>query len=200
MRSLSTGSGGERHDRTRQRGAPAREYRLAGGRPPASTLLLADDDGQPWDKAAWQMWRVDRWAPACLAVGLDPIPRPYDLRHSFASLLLAEGRQPLYVAKQLGHSLTVLLTTYAHLIDEYAERHPEGALSVPLADIAAGTPTVLPDDREAPIVTICKVGERSLSAMLLLKAYGYRHVTSVRGGLDALVNAGLETASSNSAA
>ena len=68
------------------------------------------------------MWRVDRWAPACRAAGLNPVPRPYDLRHSFASLLLAEGRQPLYVARQLGHSLAVLLSTYAHLIDEYAER------------------------------------------------------------------------------
>jgi integrase len=99
-----------------------REHRLASGRPPSSALLLTDDDGRPWDKTAWQMWRVDRWAPACRAVGLDPVPRPYDLRHSFASLLLAEGRQPLYVAKQLGHSLAVLLSTYSHLIDEYAER------------------------------------------------------------------------------
>jgi integrase len=65
------------------------------------------------------MWRVDRWAPACRKVRLDP--RPYDLRHSFASLLLAEGRQPLYVARQLGHSLAVLLSTYAHLINEYAD-------------------------------------------------------------------------------
>jgi hypothetical protein len=99
-----------------------REYRLAIGRPPASTLLLDGESGEPWDKTAWQMWRADRWTPACRATGLDPIPRPYDLRHSFASLLLAEGRQPLYVARQLGHSLPVLFSTYAHLIDEYAER------------------------------------------------------------------------------
>ena len=33
--------------------------------------------------------------------------------HSFASLLLAEGRQPLYVAKQLRHSLAVLPSTHA---------------------------------------------------------------------------------------
>jgi integrase len=98
-----------------------REYRLATGRPSGSTLLLLDDDGNPWDKSAWQMWRVDRWAPACRAAGLDPVPRPYDLRHSFASLLLAEGRQPLYVARQLGHSLAVLLSTYAHLLAEYEE-------------------------------------------------------------------------------
>ena len=99
-----------------------REYRLAAGRPSESTLILLDDHGRPWGKTAWQMWRVDRWAPACRAAGLDPAPRPYDLRHSFASLLLAEGHQPLYVAKQLGHSVAVLLETYAHLIEEYAER------------------------------------------------------------------------------
>jgi integrase len=98
-----------------------REYRLAVGRPPDGTLLLFDDDGRPWDKTAWQMWRVDRWAPACRAAGVNPFPRPYDLRHSFASLLLAEGRQPLYVASQLGHSVAVLLSTYAHLIDEYED-------------------------------------------------------------------------------
>jgi integrase len=98
-----------------------REYKLAVGRPPENRLILLDDDGKPWDKNAWQMWRADRWAPACRAVGLDPVPRPYDLRHSFASLLLAEGRQPLYVARQLGHSVAVLLSTYAHLIDEYED-------------------------------------------------------------------------------
>jgi integrase len=29
--------------------------------------------------------------------------RRYDLRHSFASLLLHEGRSVIYVARQLGH-------------------------------------------------------------------------------------------------
>lgn len=97
------------------------EYRLAVGHPPNGAPLLFDDDGRPWDKTTWQMWRVDRWAPACRAAGVNPVPRPYDLRHSFASLLLAEGRQPLYVARQLGHSVAVLLSTYAHLIDEYED-------------------------------------------------------------------------------
>ena len=76
-----------------------REYKLALGRPPGKSLILLDDEGKPWDKNAWQMWRADRWAPACRTVGLDPVPRPYDLRHSFASLLLAEGRQPRWVAR-----------------------------------------------------------------------------------------------------
>jgi integrase len=100
------------------------EYRAVSGRVSQAKPMLLDEDGDPWDKSAWQCWRADRWAPACHAAGLDPAPRPYDLRHSFASLLLAEGRQPLYVARQLGHSLAVLLSTYAHLIDEYADGEP----------------------------------------------------------------------------
>jgi len=99
-----------------------REYKFAIGRPPEKTLILLDDDRKPCDKNAWQMWRADRWAPACRAVGLDPLPRPYDLRHSFASLLLAEGRQPIWCATQLGHTLAVFLSTYAHLIDEFEDR------------------------------------------------------------------------------
>ena len=43
---------------------------------------------------------------------------PYSLRHSFASLLLAGGRQPGYVARQLGHSTAVLWEHYEHLISE----------------------------------------------------------------------------------
>jgi integrase len=100
----------------------ALEYKLAAGQPSGKSLILLGDDGEAWDKTAWQMWRVDRWAPACRAAGLEDAPRPYDLRHSFASLLLAEGRQPLHVARQLGHSVSVLLSTYAHLIDEYQDR------------------------------------------------------------------------------
>ena len=119
-------------------GQDLREYRLAVGRPAERALILQTDDGQAWSKSDWQMWRVDRWAPACLAAGLEAAPRPYDLRHSFASLLLAEGRQPLYVARQLGHSLAVLLTIYAHLIDEYADAQNIDA-DAEIAKARAGT-------------------------------------------------------------
>jgi len=80
-------------------------------------------------------------------------------------------------------------------LDEYGKQHPEGAFNVPLADLASGAPSVLPDDKDAPIVAVCKVGERSLTGMLLLKARGYKDVKSVRGGLDAWIAAGLPTRS-----
>ena len=41
----------------------------------------------------------------------DADGRPYDLRHSFASLLLHEGRSVIYVARQLGHGAQLTLST-----------------------------------------------------------------------------------------
>jgi site-specific recombinase XerD len=46
---------------------------------------------------------------------------PYDLHHSFASLLLHEGRSVRYVARQLGHDARLTLSTYVHVIDELDE-------------------------------------------------------------------------------
>ena len=60
------------------------------------------------------------WAPTLERVGIA-YQRPYDLRHSFASLLLHEGRSVIYVARQLGHSAAVCLRTYGHVIEELDE-------------------------------------------------------------------------------
>jgi integrase len=45
--------------------------------------------------------------------------RPYDLRHSFVSLLIAEGRTVIDVAGQAGHSPETCLRYYAHLFAEF---------------------------------------------------------------------------------
>lgn len=45
--------------------------------------------------------------------------RPYQLRHSYASLLIHEGRLSVReIADELGHSIQTLLTTYTHIINE----------------------------------------------------------------------------------
>ena len=77
--------------------------------------------------------------------------------------------------------------------EEFAAGHVPGAKNVPLPDLAGGGAAGLPDDKEAPVVTFCKVGERSLYGMLLLKAMGYHHVKNVAGGLRAWTEAGLPT-------
>jgi integrase len=109
--------------------APAqdlREYRMAVGRPSAKSRILLNSDGMPWTRNDWNEWARDRWAPALAQAGLEK-QRPYDLRHSFASLLLAERRTYKFVAGQLGHSVKVLMDTYEHLFDEYEDGAPINA-------------------------------------------------------------------------
>lgn len=104
------------------------ELRLAAGRP-ADDILVLPPTGEPtadahpeavtWTKTDWQTWRTSRWDRACKLATPSISSRPYDLRHSFASLLLAEGRSIHYVARRLGHSPALTLSTYGHLFAEY---------------------------------------------------------------------------------
>jgi hypothetical protein len=52
--------------------------------------------------------------------------KPYDLRHSWVSLLIANGASVVEVARQAGHAPTMTLDTYAHLFDEL-QGEPDGA-------------------------------------------------------------------------
>lgn len=56
------------------------------------------------------------WRPALAASGLAPEVRIHDLRHTAASLLIAEGAGPKAVCEHLGHSsVQVSLDRYGHL-------------------------------------------------------------------------------------
>lgn len=101
--------------------ADLREWRMAAGRPAGKALVFPRADGDPWTMEDWSNWRGRTWRQACEKAALDPVPRPYDLRHSFASLLLAEGRTVHYVAGQLGHSPELTLRTYGHVVAEFEE-------------------------------------------------------------------------------
>ena len=52
--------------------------------------------------------------------------RPYDLRNTFASLLVAARKNPLYIARQMGHySAGFTLDTYGHLLESVPRRQVE---------------------------------------------------------------------------
>ena len=94
---------------------------MASGRPRGTALVFPSATGEGRTKDEWDVFRRGAGSTACRHAGLVSAPRPYDLRHSFASLLLAEGRTVHYVAAQLGHSPALTLSTYGHLIAEYAD-------------------------------------------------------------------------------
>ncbi|MGI8864786.1 MAG: tyrosine-type recombinase/integrase, partial [Solirubrobacteraceae bacterium] len=95
------------------------EWRLASSRPSASALVFPAGSGQLWQRHDWQNWRNRTFIPAARSVGLD-LTVPYDLRHAFCSLLLAEGRTFIEVAAQLGHAPSMTSDTYGHVIQELA--------------------------------------------------------------------------------
>jgi integrase len=73
--------------------------------------------GGDWSEVGYEQWIARVWAPALDACGIQYV-RPYALRHSFASLLIHEGRSIVSVAAQLGHSPAVCLRVYAHVMAE----------------------------------------------------------------------------------
>ena len=94
-------------------------WRGSSARANQSALLFPRPDGGFWHESDWRNWRRRVYAPAASAAGVAGA-RPYDLRHSFASLLIAEGRMSVVeIAAQLGHRPTVCLDTYAHVMAEH---------------------------------------------------------------------------------
>jgi hypothetical protein len=55
--------------------------------------------------------------PARNSAGL-PAVRFHDLRHSYASMLIAQGKHPKEISEQLGHaSISITMDRYSHLLD-----------------------------------------------------------------------------------
>ena len=94
---------------------------MASGRPDDSQPVICGADGEPWSQDGYDQWRSKRWTKVLQALGLR-YQRPYDLRHSFASLLLHEGRSVIYVARQLGQGAQLTMSTYGHVIDELEDQ------------------------------------------------------------------------------
>ena len=81
--------------------------------------LFPRRDGTAWTMTDYRNWRRRRFDPAAETAGLVGV-RPYDLRHSFASLMIQSGYSPVELAAELGHAPTLTLNTYAHVFSEFA--------------------------------------------------------------------------------
>jgi integrase len=92
-------------------------WKGASGDPDDDAHVFPDSEESEWSANGFEKWRSRVFVPACEAAEIADA-RPYDLRHSFASLLLHEGRSVIYVARQLGHGAEMTLRTYGHVIDE----------------------------------------------------------------------------------
>lgn len=82
---------------------------LAGGR-------VFHDPGtdKPWQYE--QNARKRYWTPTLKALGIR-YRRPYNCRHTYATLGLMAGANPAFMARQLGHGLKVFFEDYADWIN-----------------------------------------------------------------------------------
>jgi integrase len=60
-------------------------------------------------------FRRRTWKPAQLAAGIEPLRRPYDLRHTFATFALRAGISTFDLSRFMGASLTMIDHHYGHL-------------------------------------------------------------------------------------
>jgi integrase len=85
---------------------------LEGRKPAPTELLVADRDGRPIPQNRFSQ----TWSRAVRRVGLAPGTRFHDLRHTYASALIASGCSVKVVQTHLGHkSAAMTLDIYSHL-------------------------------------------------------------------------------------
>lgn len=113
--------------------ADLEEWRLASRG--AGLIFPRKSDGLPWTKTDWDNWRSrhpkEGKRPRCFKraaedLGLGSSLKPYDLRHTAASLMAAAGWSAVEIAAQLGHSPTESQRTYQHLIHD--DRRDRGSI------------------------------------------------------------------------
>ena len=92
-------------------------WRLAQGNPLDESLVFPTSRGGIMADTDYRNWRSRVYEPAARGVGIEG--PPYDLRHSFASLLIYEGRPGVDVAAQIGDSTETTLKTYVHVFEEF---------------------------------------------------------------------------------
>ena len=79
--------------------------------------------------------------------------------------------------------------------DAHRREHVPGALNVPLHDLPEYV-SLLPEDKDATVLTICERGNLSLSGVLFLDSLGYRNARSINGGTQEWAADGFATTSS----
>jgi integrase len=102
---------------------------------PGSPLLFPAPEGGHIDI---HNFRSRHWRPAQRAVGIDPLRRPYDLRHTFATFALRAGVSIFDLSRYMGASLSMIDRHYGHLARD-GRQHAVELLDALLSETAAWT-------------------------------------------------------------
>lgn len=121
------------------------EWKMKSGRPDDDALVFPAAGGGHWKDHDYRNWRKRVFQSAADPLG---IARPYDLRHSYASLRFAESANPAEIADEMGNSLETLLSTYTHVIAELKGKRRVSAKKL-IKEARSACITVASDEAEA---------------------------------------------------
>jgi rhodanese-related sulfurtransferase len=77
-------------------------------------------------------------------------------------------------------------------VEEWNENHIDGAVLIPLNELDSRV-SEIPTDQD--VLIICRSGNRSATARDILRGYGLNRTTSISGGINAWMSAGLPVVS-----
>ena len=109
-----------------------------------------------------------------------------EITSELAPWQLSDEISPNDARKEIG-SGAVVLDVRTH--DDFVAGHIEKSLWMPLEELPS-LMQALPRDRL--IITVCNTGLRSIQARYILQEDGFTQVTSLKGGLNAWVDAGFQ--------
>ncbi len=80
-----------------------------------------------------------QWRPTLAALGIRYRP-PYNCRHTYATICLMSGLNPAFISQQLGHSVQMLLSTYARWINSSSDWSELEKLQIGIKSVSAAIP------------------------------------------------------------
>ena len=77
-----------------------------------------------------------QWRPTLTTQGVRYRP-PYNCRHTYATIRLMSGMNPAFISQQLGHSVQMLLSTYARWINSNSDWSELEKLNIGIKSVSA---------------------------------------------------------------
>lgn len=80
-----------------------------------------------------------QWVPVLNDLGIRCRP-PYNCRHTYATICSMSGLNPAFIAQQLGHSVQMLLSTYARWLNSSSDWSELERLKIGIKSVSAENP------------------------------------------------------------
>lgn len=77
-----------------------------------------------------------QWRPALEKLSIRYRP-PYNCRHTYATICIMSGMNPAFISQQLGHSVQMLLSTYARWINSSSDWSELEKLKIGIKSVSA---------------------------------------------------------------